>query len=467
MAAASEEGRVVTNGMSEYARDRENINGGLLVNVTPEDFGSGHPLAGVAFQRQLEEAAFRLGGGGYAAPCQRVEDFLAGRPSTGPGRVIPSYRPGVRWTDLRQCLPEFVWQTMALALPMLDGKVRGYAQGDAVLTAVETRSSSPVRIIRDDSGQCNVRGLYPCGEGGLCRRHPVRRRRRHALRGKNMGGIRQMRKIAVMEDFLTPERRKKVLDTAEKCGFAVDFYGRGAAPAQGLEQYEIIYGWCNPQDLKRATGLKWYCCGFAGVDQLSDDSLYASPDVMLSNSSGAYGLTISEHILMVTLMLLRRMPEFQDIVRRREWVSELPMRSIYGSRITVLGAGDIGTNFARRAKALGAGHICGVSRSGRNPDPAYDRMLPQEQLDQVLPETEILVMALPSVADTVGILSRERIALLPRDAIVVNVGRGTAIDQEALMEALNAGRIAGAALDVVVPEPLPRSTPCGVPGTCC
>ena len=220
-----------------------------------------------------------------------------------------------------------------------------------------------------------------------------------------------MRKIAVMEDFLTPERRKKVLDTAEKCGFAVDFYGRGAAPAQGLEQYEIIYGWCNPQDLKRATGLKWYCCGFAGVDQLSDDSLYASPDVVLSNSSGAYGLTISEHILMVTLMLLRR-----------EWVSELPMRSIYGSRITVLGAGDIGTNFARRAKALGAGHICGVSRSGRNPDPAYDRMLPQEQLDQVLPETEILVMALPSVADTVGILSRERIALLPRDAIVVNVG---------------------------------------------
>lgn len=268
-----------------------------------------------------------------------------------------------------------------------------------------------------------------------------------------------MRKIAVMEDFLTPEHRKRVLAAAEKHGFAVDFYGRGKAPAEGLDQYEIIYGWCEPGDLKRATGLKWYCCGFAGVDQLSDDSLYASPDVVLSNSSGAYGLTISEHILMVTLMLLRRMPEFQDIVRRREWVSELPMRSIYGSRITVLGAGDIGTNFARRAKALGAGHICGVSRSGRNPDPAYDRMLPQEQLDQVLPETEILVMALPSVADTVGILSRERIALLPRDAIVVNVGRGTAIDQEALMEALNAGRIAGAALDVVVPEPLPREHP--------
>ena len=165
VAAASEAGRVVTNGMSAYARDRENINGGLLVNVTPEDFGSGHPLAGVAFQRQLEEAAFRLGGGGYAAPCQRVEDFLAGRPSVGPGRVIPSYRPGVRWTDLRQCLPEFVWETLALALPVLDRKIQGYAQGDAVLTAAETRSSSPVRILRDESGQCSVRGLYPCGEG--------------------------------------------------------------------------------------------------------------------------------------------------------------------------------------------------------------------------------------------------------------------------------------------------------------
>ena len=239
----------------------------------------------------------------------------------------------------------------------------------------------------------------------------------------------------------------------------MDYFTEGHLPQDRAGEYEVIYGTVPPKELKAATALRWFCCSYAGMDQWKDDALYHSPEVMLSNSSGAYGLTISEHILMVTLMLLRRMPEFQDIVRRREWVSELPMRSIYGSRITVLGAGDIGTNFARRAKALGAGHICGVSRSGRNPDPAYDRMLPQEQLDQVLPETEILVMALPSVADTVGILSRERIALLPRDAIVVNVGRGTAIDQEALMEALNAGRIAGAALDVVVPEPLPREHP--------
>ena len=165
VAAASEPGRVVTNGMSHYARSGKNINGGLLVGVTPEDFGTDHPLAGVAWQRQLEAAAFRLGGGGFLAPCQRVEDFLAHRPSTGPGAVLPSYRPGVTWCDLHDCLPPFLTGAMEEALPLLERKLRGYAQPDALLTAVETRSSSPVRILRDESGQSALRGLYPCGEG--------------------------------------------------------------------------------------------------------------------------------------------------------------------------------------------------------------------------------------------------------------------------------------------------------------
>ena len=165
VAAASEEGRVVTNGMSAFARDKENINGGFLVNVTPEDFGGDDPLAGVVFQRKLEEAAFSLGGGDYRAPAQRVEDFLAGRPSKGPGRVKPSYRPGVTWTDLHQCLPPFVADTLAQALPVLGRKLRGYDDPDAVLTAVESRSSSPVRIPRDETYQSALRGLYPCGEG--------------------------------------------------------------------------------------------------------------------------------------------------------------------------------------------------------------------------------------------------------------------------------------------------------------
>jgi len=167
VAAASEAGRVVTNGMSEFARDRENINGALLVGVTPEDFGGngGSPLAGVEFQRRLEAAAYALGGGGYRAPAQRVEDFLAHRASTGPGRVIPSYRPGVTWADLHDCLPPFVSAALEEALPILGRKLRGYDAPDAVLTAVESRSSSPVRILRGRDGQSALRGLYPCGEG--------------------------------------------------------------------------------------------------------------------------------------------------------------------------------------------------------------------------------------------------------------------------------------------------------------
>lgn len=166
VAAASEEKRVVTNGMSEFARDGENINGGLLVSVTPEDFPSGDTLAGVQFQRELEDAAYRLGGGNYTAPAQRVEDFLKHRPSTGAGKVVPTYLPSVRWCDLHGCLPPFVCEALEEGLPMLGRKLRGFDAPDAVLTAVETRSSSPVRIVRDNlSFRSALRGLYPCGEG--------------------------------------------------------------------------------------------------------------------------------------------------------------------------------------------------------------------------------------------------------------------------------------------------------------
>lgn len=165
VAAASEQGGVVTNGMSAYARDGVNINGGLLVNVTPEDFPSAHPLAGIEFQRELERCAFRLGGGNFRAPCQRLEDFLAHRPTEKAGRVLPSYRPGVTFCDLHDCLPPFIADSIAAALPLLEEKIQGYANGDALLTAVETRSSSPVRLLRDSTGQASIRGLYPCGEG--------------------------------------------------------------------------------------------------------------------------------------------------------------------------------------------------------------------------------------------------------------------------------------------------------------
>jgi len=165
VAAASEAGGVVVNGMSLYARDGENANSALLVNVLPEDFGGDDPLAGVRFQRKWERAAFEAGGSDYRAPAQRVGDFLARRPSDGPGGVTPSYRPGVRWGSLDGCLPTFVTEAMREALPLLEGKLKGFAHPDAVLTGVETRSSSPVRIERNENCVSNIIGLYPCGEG--------------------------------------------------------------------------------------------------------------------------------------------------------------------------------------------------------------------------------------------------------------------------------------------------------------
>ncbi|WP_409968571.1 FAD-binding protein [Bengtsoniella intestinalis] len=167
VAAASEAGGVVTNGMSTFARDDKNINGGLLINITPDDYGATpqNPIAGIAFQRKLEQDAFALGGSDYKAPCQRVEDFLLNRPSTKCGSVEPTYRPGVVYTDLHQCLPAFVSESIAQALPLLGKRLKGYDDGDALLTGVETRSSSPVRIVREKNGQSSVEGLFPCGEG--------------------------------------------------------------------------------------------------------------------------------------------------------------------------------------------------------------------------------------------------------------------------------------------------------------
>ena len=167
VAASSEPGRVVTNGMSHYSRNERNANAGIVVAITPADFGDDHPLAGIALQRRWEETAFRLGGSNYNAPAQRVGDFLAGRPSTEPGSVIPSYTPGVTWTDLSAALPDYAIAAIREAIPAFDKTLKGFALPDAVLTAVETRTSSPIRIPRDEDSyeSVNTGGLYPAGEG--------------------------------------------------------------------------------------------------------------------------------------------------------------------------------------------------------------------------------------------------------------------------------------------------------------
>ena len=268
------------------------------------------------------------------------------------------------------------------------------------------------------------------------------------------------KKIGVIIDFLNDKYERQLNAAAAKYGYEIEYFPSSAEAVGRVDDCEILYGHCSQKVIRSAKSLKWYCCCWAGVDHFCDESLYQNPDCRLTNSSGAYGTTISEHLIMVCLMLLRRQMEYTEIIRAGGWET-LPggIRSLHGARITVLGTGDIGTEFARRAQAFRPACITGVRRTVRPSDPAFTSIHAIAELDSVLPETDLLVMALPSTAETAGILSRERIALLPDSAFVVNVGRGTAIDQEALMEALNAGRIAGAALDVVVPEPLPREHP--------
>lgn len=165
MGAASEEGGVVTNGMSEYLQDGKNSNSALLVPVTPADFNSDHPLAGLEFQRYWEKKAYEAGGSDYSAPAQLVGDFLAGHPSFRVEEIIPTYQPSIKLTSLEDCLPSYVIKSIKKALPLMAQKIKGFADPAAILTGVETRTSSPLRFFRDELFESNIKGIYPSGEG--------------------------------------------------------------------------------------------------------------------------------------------------------------------------------------------------------------------------------------------------------------------------------------------------------------
>lgn len=166
VAAASEEGRVVTNGMSYHARDLENANSALVVQVRPEDFGSDDVLAGVEFQRKYEELAYKVGGENYNAPVQLVGDFMNDKVSTKIGTVTPGYKPGYKFADMRECLPDFVIESIKEGIINFDKKIKGYGMDDAVLTGVETRTSAPIRMPRTENFESeSIEGVYPCGEG--------------------------------------------------------------------------------------------------------------------------------------------------------------------------------------------------------------------------------------------------------------------------------------------------------------
>ena len=263
--------------------------------------------------------------------------------------------------------------------------------------------------------------------------------------------------LATVVNVLEEHHREAITAEAEKNGFRALFFDSAEQAEPYLAQAEIIFG--QESGLARHSPcLRWLCTPSAGVDHLAGEKIFASGDVILSNSSGAYGVTISEHVVMQILEVLRRQKEYSAIAARHEWKRGLPVRSVIGSRITLLGTGDVGKECAVRLRAFGPASLTGVNRGGKNPEGLFDRILPQERIEEALPETDLLVISLPGTPETRHMLDARRLALLPDGAAVVNVGRGTVIDQQALEAELRAGRLY-AALDVFEREPLAPDDP--------
>ncbi|MDO4475765.1 MAG: D-2-hydroxyacid dehydrogenase [Lachnospiraceae bacterium] len=262
-------------------------------------------------------------------------------------------------------------------------------------------------------------------------------------------------KVIVVYPKIAEEYREKIETLAARNGREAVFCQSNGEAQAYLPEAEIVYG-MGP-DLLGFPGMKWFHSSSSGVN------LYLKPGLIpegcrITNAAGSYGVSIAEYIFMTVLMLFRRMPEFTREMEQHTWDHEKEMKSLWGSRVLVLGTGDIGTEFAKRARAFGTKEIVGINRSGHSAE-YFDRTGSLSELEAFLPETDLVVMCLPETGETRMAMSAERLALLPAHACIVNVGRGTSIDQTALVEALNAGRLAGAALDVMAVEPIPEGDP--------
>ena len=267
-------------------------------------------------------------------------------------------------------------------------------------------------------------------------------------------------KIAVISPAFDDTHVEKIRSAAEQNQCGVDFYPNADAALEHLAEVDIVFTASDvrsPEIVKAAPKLKWFASYYAGVDPLLKPGVLPE-DVLLTNGSGAYGVTIAEHLVMVALMLLRRNPEYREIVGRREFRNDLRIHSLYGSTIVICGTGDIGSKFAQRLRPFCPGKIIGVNRTGRQAE-GFDEIVPIQQLDSVLPKADIFALTLPGTPLTNNLITRQRLALMKESAYLINIGRGNCLDQDALVEALNAGKLAGAALDVFRQEPIPQDDP--------
>lgn len=268
-----------------------------------------------------------------------------------------------------------------------------------------------------------------------------------------------MKIIGILADFINDEQKTLIKETAARGGYTVDFYMDEADATQKIKDAEVLYGYWPAQMLKQAENLRWLHSASAGVNTYLDDSVYAHPGQVMLTNSNVYGTTISEYMVMMTLMLMRREPEYMRLMADREWKNVGAIRSIFRSTFAIVGCGNIGTNFARRVKALGAAKVIGIRRTQAPSDPAFDQVVTFDQLPNVVTNVDVLALCVPETPLTKGLISRQVIDSLSPKTYIINVGRGSAIDQAALIDALNQGRIAGAALDVMTPEPLPKDDP--------
>ena len=250
---------------------------------------------------------------------------------------------------------------------------------------------------------------------------------------------------------LTDAQRGAIAEAAARRGFEAAFTDGPLTDA------EVYFG-ANAEILNTAPSLRWLAVPSAGTDPYVGP-VAARGNVMLTCSSGAYGVTIAEHVIMVTLEMMRQRLTYIDLIRDHIWDRRLPVRAIRGSRVTLLGTGDIGRELAIRLRAFGPAKIVGVNRSGKAAEGLFDEVCPISGLDEVLKATDLLIMSLPGTPETAKLMDDRRLRLLPEDAFLINVGRGNSIDQAALLEQLKQGRFAGVSLDVFEREPLPADDP--------
>ena len=265
------------------------------------------------------------------------------------------------------------------------------------------------------------------------------------------------RKITAAVAFDTPERRVRIDASAQKLGFEVHWVENGKVTAEDVQDCEIFFGMLPPELLRQAKSLKWLQCSFAGVDRYADQAQYAE-NIAITNASGAYGITISEHMVVTLLMLMRRMPEYHEMQKKREWYCVGQIKSVMNSVITVVGVGDIGSNFAKRVLPMGA-FVRGVRRTeGPKPD-FVDEIYTVDRLDEAITGADVVALCLPGTDKTRQLFDRERMLKMKPGAILMNVGRGSAVDLLALDELLRSGHLGGAGIDVTEPEPLPPEHP--------